>query len=98
MQLSLDLTHVIHSSGWRHSAEVDLRVLQLSKSQVVVERLWQQIFLLMTPQRATDCSLWGIASRDYSLSEEPMAMSPLMSKSEAQTTAKRWIKPYLHVE
>lgn len=89
MQLSHDLTwaHVIH-----------LRVPQRSKSQVVVERFWQQIFLLMMPQRATDCSLWGIVSWDYSLSEEPMAMSPLMSKSEAQMTAKRWIKPYLHVE
>lgn len=33
-------------------------------SQVAVKGLWQRVWLLMTPQRATDCSLEGIVSWD----------------------------------
>lgn len=39
---------------------------------------------LMMPQRVTDCTLWRWARQDYSLCEEPVTMSALMSKTDAQ--------------
>lgn len=71
---------VRHCAACWLNQEVNMRFLKL---------YWQKSLhsdSLMTAQRVTDCSLWRWAGQDYSLCEEPGAVSPLMSKTHGDVT------------